>query len=188
MGCHGYTTLRLEMKSRQTQLIQREVLHINMTRTLETAATFPDILPRSCIRNSAVAVHMCRAKKTRTWCLTRENADIKATGSKKLSDGRQFRAAPPNSQPYTACCWRRKQRLQCNQESILLLKRISEQYAPESQVSIHDSEAKATDGSFLCADDSFKLAARGEQPQLSAPNPWTPKPKKNVGSSRGLFC
>jgi hypothetical protein len=84
--------------------------------------------------------------------------DIKATGSKKLSDGRQFRAASPNSQPYTAYSCRRKQRLQSNQKSILLLKRLYEQCAAESQVGIQDSEARAADDSFFCADDSCKLS------------------------------
>src|SRR5580704_1315661 len=82
---------------------------------------------------------------------------ISSTGSKELSNGRQFRTSSPNSQPYTACSRRRYQRLQCNQKSILLLQRVSQQYAPESQVGIHNSEAKAAKGSFFCADDSCKL-------------------------------
>jgi hypothetical protein len=89
--------------------------------------------------------------------LDARKVDIKATANKELSDGRQFGAASPNSQPYTACSCGRKQRLHCNQGSILLLQRVSEQYAPESQVGIHDSEAKAAEGSFFCVEDSCKL-------------------------------
>ena len=156
MGSAGYAALRFEVESCRTQLIQREVVQINMACSLETSPIVPEIMPRR-VSETQQELFICARQRQTGMALDARKVDIKAAGSKVLSDGRQFRTASPNSQSHTAYSCRRKQRLQCNQESILLLKRVSEQCAPESQVGIHDSEARAAEDSFFCADDSCKL-------------------------------
>ena len=127
-----------------------------MARILETASIVPEIVPCRASETHEELV-VCAGQRQAGMILDARKVDIQATGSKELSDGLQFGTVWPNSQPQTACPWRREECFQGNQERISPLKRVSEQCTPESQVGIHDSEARTTEDLFFGNDDSRKL-------------------------------
>jgi hypothetical protein len=145
------------MESYPTQFIQRDFVHIQMAGVLETAPIVAEITPRPA-SEAQQKLLICAGQRQCGMILEPPKADIKVTVSKDPSDRPQFRTVPPNSQPYAAPSRKRQQRLQGNQESILLLERAAQQKASESQVGVDDSEAKAVEVSFFCVDNPCNLA------------------------------